>query len=235
MKNTLYRIIQSNLRQQIQKGDYQIGAYLPSENDLCRDYKITRTTARKALEELCKEGFIERKHGKGSQVIERRKTLGLLNHKGFSDAVGENVKTVTLQEPAFRTWIAGSPFKISDTELNSPCIHFERLRCVGEVPVMHEKNWFSSAELPDFDGKEFVEGSFFKTLSQKYHVEITGSEQEIRAVPANEKTANLLHVKPGSPILHIFIRFTTSRHFLNIYSELFCNTEKFPVGNKYNI
>jgi DNA-binding GntR family transcriptional regulator len=235
MQNPLYRNIQNALKLQIQQGDYRTGDYLPSENKLCAQYNITRTTARKALEELVKEGFIERLHGKGSQVIERRKSLGLLNLKGFSEAVGENVRTFILQEPDFRPWISESPFRISETELNTLCIHFERLRCVGDVPVMHENNWFSSIELPDFIGNEFIEGSFFKTLSQKYHIEITGSEQEIRAISANEKTANLLHIKSGSPILHIFIHFSTSKQKLNIYAELFCNTSKYPVGNKYHL
>lgn len=235
MQNPLYQNIQNALKLQIQRGDYRTGDYLPSENNLCAQYNITRTTARKALDNLVKEGFIERRHGKGSLVIERRKSLGLLNLKGFSEAVGENVKTFILQEPDFRPWISESPFKISETELNAPCIHFERLRCVGDAPVMHENNWFSSVELPHFNRTAFVEGSFFKTLSQKYHVEITGSEQEIRAISANEKTANLLHIKSGSPILHIFIHFSTSKQNLNIYAELFCNTEKFPVGNKFFI
>lgn len=233
MAKPLYELIKDNLRLQIQKGEYKPDEYLPSENDLCREYNITRTTARKALEELSKEGFIERHHGKGSKVVERRASLGLLNLKGFSDVVGNNVKTLILSEPSLVPWFENHPFRVSEKELSSPCIHFERLRCVGDSPVMHEKNWFSTIEISEFYDKEFIDGSFFKTLSQKYHIEIVGSEQEIKAVRANSKTAELLQIEPDSPILHIFIRFMTSKKHLNIYSELLCNTENYSVGNKY--
>ena len=55
-----------------------------------------------------------------------------------------------------------------------------------------ENNWYSLHALAAGYSKEFVEGSFFKTLSKVYLIEITGSEQEIRAVKATEEVANNL-------------------------------------------
>ena len=78
-----YKILRDTLKRQIQLGEFKKGDLLPSENDLCKTFTITRTTARKALDELLKEGFIEKLRGKGSRVTERRKSLGLLNVKGF--------------------------------------------------------------------------------------------------------------------------------------------------------
>jgi GntR family transcriptional regulator/GntR family frlABCD operon transcriptional regulator len=223
------------LKRKIQQGDFQVGEYLPSENDLCKRFSITRTTARKALDELVKEGYIERQHGKGSCVKERKRSLGLLNVKGFSEAVGEGIKTVFLQNPAEGRWDSEIVFKINEKDIQSPCLCFERIRFVSEVPVVLEKNWFSGKALPGFIESEFVDDSFFKTLSQKYFIEITGSSQELRAELANEKKAELLKINPGSPILHISIKFYTSSPELTIYSELYCVTSVYPVGNSYFI
>jgi DNA-binding GntR family transcriptional regulator len=235
MKETRYKEIENMLKEKIQQGILQIGDYLPSENDLCTSFSITRTTVRKALDNLIKEGFIEKQHGKGSRVRERRQSLGLLNVKGFSEAVGMNVKTIFLQEPAKRTWNQDTSFHPSENEFKANCIHFERLRCVGDDPVMLENNWFADTELKNFVDTEFVEGSFFKTLSQKYLIEITGSEQELRAEYADERTAKYMKIETGAPILHISIKFHTSKPALNIYSELYCNTMKYPIGNSYHL
>lgn len=235
MKITRYQEIQFMLKEKIQQGIYEIGDYLPSENELCKTYSITRTTVRKALDELIKEGFIEKQQGKGSRVKERRKSLGLLNVKGFSEAVGQNVKTIFLQNPKIENWKLNLFFNIEKEELKEDCIYFERLRCVGGNPVMLEKNWFSSQSIPDFTSTKFIDGSFFKTLSQKYLIEITGSDQELRAESADEKTANLLIIETGSPVLHISVKFFTSKPNLHIYSELYCNTSRFPVGNSYHL
>jgi DNA-binding GntR family transcriptional regulator len=64
-------------------------------------------------------------------------------------------------------------------------------------------------------------------------IEIIGSEQELRALYANEKIAYQLKIEKSSPILQISIKFSTSNPNLNIYSYLYCNTEKYPIGNIY--
>ncbi len=235
MKITRYQEIQFMLKEKIQQGVYEIGDYLPSENELCNTFSITRTTVRKALDELLKEGFIEKKRGKGSRVKERRQSLGLLNVKGFSEAIGQNVKTIFLQSPIVINWNRQLFFHVEKEELKEECIYFERLRCVGDEPVMLEKNWFSALPLPHFTTNQFIDGSFFKTLSQKYLIEITGSEHELRAESADSKTSGLLQIKTGSPVLHISVKFFTSNANLHIYSELYCNTSEFPVGNSYHL
>ena len=235
MEKKRYRQIQNFLKLQIQKGIYVVGDYLPSENELCRTFSITRTTARKALEELMKEGFLERQQGKGSIVIERRQSLGLLNVKGFSEAVGKDVSTVFLLEPQKDVWNPEITFAVSDSEIKELCVHFARLRCVGENPVMIEYNWLAGTQLEGIVGFSFIDGSFFKTLSQHYHIEITGSEQELRAENANKNIASLLKMSLGSPILHISLKFHTSKSNFNIYSELYCNTKSYPIGNSYHL
>ncbi len=235
MKKPRYKEIHDMLKEKIQQGMYDVGDFLPSEHELCDAHSITRTTVRKALDELVNEGYIEKQHGKGSRVCERRQSLGLLNVKGFSEAAGGNVTTIFLQKPDIRKWGNEIVFPVSAKEKQDPCIHFERLRCVSEDPVMLENNWFSVEGLDGFCDTAFVDGSFFKTLSQKYLIEIRGSEQELRAEYANEKTAYLLKIKNHSPLLHISLKFHTSNSNLNIYAELYCNTEKYPIGNSYHI
>lgn len=233
MSEKRYQQIYKALKSGIQLGSYAVDAYLPSENELCKTYSITRTTARRALDELLKEGFIEKEHGKGSRVKERRQSLGLLTVKGFSEAVGENVVTTFLQKPRLVHWPEKLPYQPTRKELQGSCIFFERLRGVGDFPVMLEQNWFSGEGLKGFLELDFLDASFFKTLSKHYLVEITGSEQELRALFADEKISDLLKITKGSPILEISIRFSTSNPNLNIYSFLYCNTNKYPIGNFY--
>jgi DNA-binding GntR family transcriptional regulator len=230
-----YRFVQNILKQGIQKGMYPIGSYLPSEHELCRSYSITRTTARKALDELQREGFIDRIHGKGSIVKARRESLGLLQVKGFTEAVGHNVNTRFICPPAFSSWPTQLPLPVSDLEQSMHCIFFERLRSVGQHPVMIEKNWFAGDMVPNLLQHEFVDHSFFKTLSQIFFIEITGSEQELRALSADQEQAALLNMEVGSPVLVISIKFSTNNPKFNIYSELACNTSLYPIGNAYFI
>ena len=235
MTDSKYLFVQNQLKEKIQQGFYKVGDYLPSENELCSRYSITRTTVRKAMDELLKEGFIEKQHGKGSRVCERRKSLGLLAVKGFSEAVEKNFQTVFLQKPVVAAWSNEILLPVGEMDLADKSIFFERLRLVNDQPLMIEKNWFSAQVLPDFLNNEFIDGSFFKTLSRNYLIEIVGSEHELRAEWANQRVASLLKIKKDDPVLHISIVFRTSNPRLNIYSELYCNTKKYPVGSSYSL
>lgn len=233
MTKSKYRVLHEYLKEKIQQGEIKTGDYVPSENELCVQFGVTRTTVRKAMDELLKEGFIEKQQGKGSRVCERRKSLGLLTVKGFSEAVGQNVKTLVLKNPSLANWSAEIQLTVSDSDKLQNCLFFERLRMVNEIPVMIEKNWFPNVALPGFVDMEFVNGSFFKTLSRNFYIEIVASEHELRAEFANPVTASLLKIQKGAPILHISVKFKTSNPLLTIYSELYCNTQNFPVGNSY--
>lgn len=56
------------LREQIMSGFIKPGEYLLSENELCKYYGLSRTSVRKSLEQLQKEGLIVKKVGQGTIV-----------------------------------------------------------------------------------------------------------------------------------------------------------------------
>src|SRR5215469_7269546 len=67
-----YRAIASDLRAAIQSGDYPPGSRLPGENDIMRDYKVARMTARQALAQLINEGLVTARKGAGVYVSDFR-------------------------------------------------------------------------------------------------------------------------------------------------------------------
>lgn len=228
-----YQQIQEYIKKRIQTQKYPFGSYLPSENEFCAQFCTTRTTVRKALDELLKQGFIEKEHGKGSRVLERGKSLGLMSIKGFSGSTNYQVKTKITIEPKICEWEPSIVFPLSEEEKGSRCVYFQRVRYIDNQPIVLENNWYALNALEPIKSEEFIEGSFFKTLSQEYLIEIMGAEQELRSVPASQEIAKKLAIDVGAPILHISIRFRTSRPNLNLYGDLYCNTTEYPIRNSY--
>ncbi len=62
----LFQRIYSTLKTRLMAGEWGIGAMLPSENELCEIYSISRGTLRQVLAELEKEGLIRRERGRGT-------------------------------------------------------------------------------------------------------------------------------------------------------------------------
>ncbi|MCQ6557746.1 extracellular solute-binding protein [Paenibacillus mendelii] len=63
-----YSKLANILREQILSGYIKPGQYLLSENELCKHYGVSRTSVRKSLDELLKEGLIVKKMGQGTIV-----------------------------------------------------------------------------------------------------------------------------------------------------------------------
>lgn len=67
-KIPLYIQLINNYRQKILNAELKPGAKLPSEIEMCRKYNISRITVKRALDELEREGLINKVKGSGSFV-----------------------------------------------------------------------------------------------------------------------------------------------------------------------
>jgi DNA-binding LacI/PurR family transcriptional regulator len=73
----LYQQLRQQLYSRIRGGEFAPGDMLPSENQLCEEYGVSVTTARRALLELVKEGVVRRRMGVGTMVAPRIRQLSL--------------------------------------------------------------------------------------------------------------------------------------------------------------
>jgi GntR family transcriptional regulator len=63
--------MEQHLLARLRDGDFAPGALLPTEEQLCQSYGVSRITVRKALESLTQQGAIIRRRGIGSFAAER--------------------------------------------------------------------------------------------------------------------------------------------------------------------
>jgi len=68
----LYMQLRDNLADKISKGEWKPGHQLPNEHDLAVDFGVSSGTMRKALDMLEREGFLVRKQGRGTIVLDKR-------------------------------------------------------------------------------------------------------------------------------------------------------------------
>ena len=71
MAESLHRQIADDLRRRIESGDLEEGKQIPTEKQLAKDYNMSLNTVRTALKELENRGLVDKRHGKGTWVIER--------------------------------------------------------------------------------------------------------------------------------------------------------------------
>jgi DNA-binding GntR family transcriptional regulator len=222
------------LRKHIVDGVYREGDLLPSENELCQLYGVTRPTVRQSLNNLANDGYISRHQGKGSIVHHLPREIGILSVSGTTSAVGDRkLKTSIIVKPVIIPWKDDFMFPLSQLEKESGCVYMERLRLVDDVPIFYDISYIANINLPRITSRKFENQSLFRILRDHYQIEIRGGEQRIKAIPASVKISKFLHLKKGEPVLHLERKMETNNpgHFL--YSSIFCNTGKYSIFGRF--
>ena len=81
----LYVQLEKILRKNIEKGIWKEDARIPSENELSREYGLSRMTVRSVLNKLAQEGLIYRVPGKGTFVSSNKIISKPLSQMGIRD------------------------------------------------------------------------------------------------------------------------------------------------------
>jgi len=229
-----HRKLYEILRKHITDGVYGEGDLLPSENELCQLYGMTRPTVRQSLSTLANDGYISRHQGKGSIVHHLPREIGILSVSGTTSAVGDrNLKTRIVVKPVIVPWKDDFMFPLSQLEKESGCIYMERLRLLDDVPIFYDISYIANINLPRMTSRQFENRSLFRILREHYHIEIRGGEQRIKAIPASLKINRFLQLKKGEPVLHLERKMETNNPGLFLYSSIFCNTEKYSIFGRF--
>jgi DNA-binding GntR family transcriptional regulator len=229
-----YRRLYEILRRHITDGVYSEGDLLPSENDLCQLYGMTRPTVRQSLSYLANDGYIRKHQGKGSIVQQPPREIGILSVSGTTSAVGNrNLKTRIIVKPSLMPWPDDFIFPLSELEKESGCIYMERLRLLDDVPIFYDISFIANINLPRFTARQFENRSLFRILREHYHIEIKGGEQRIRAISPSLKIKRFLKLAKGQPVLHLERKIETSIQSLFLYSSIYCNTGKYSIFGRF--
>jgi DNA-binding GntR family transcriptional regulator len=229
-----HRKLYEVLRKHILEGVYKEGDLLPSENELCQLYSMTRPTVRQSLSRLENDGYIIKHQGKGSIVHHLPREIGILSVSGTTSAVGDrDLKTKIVVKPVLIPWPADFMFSLSELEKESGCIYMERLRLLENVPIFYDISYIANINLPRITSRQFENKSLFQILRDDYRIEIRGGDQRIKAIRATARIGKFLKLGKNNPVLHLERKMETNNPALFLYSSIFCNTEKYSIFGRF--
>lgn len=225
-----YKQMYETLRGQIASGEFRPGDLLPSEHDLCRQYRLARPTVRKALDQLVADGFIVKHQGKGSIVKGAPRGIGILSLTGTTSALSSaNLSTHIILNPELRPLDEAFSFPAEPQEQRAGCFYFERLRLVNDVPVFFDITMLPNINLPRFADYDLENRSLFDSLRTRYQIVVTGGTQQLFAIRADKRLQEYLNVRAGHPILQLNRKIETNRPGFHIYSQVFCATQGYGL------
>ncbi|MFD5747360.1 GntR family transcriptional regulator [Streptomyces sp. NPDC127033] len=217
-----YQVIYDDLVLQIRSGTLAPAARLPSETDLARQYGVSRMTVRQALDLLDSDRFVVRRQGSGTFVSghgERGRRLNRL--RSFAEEIEG-----TGGEPSTRLiHCATTPTPADVAEAlggghDEPAHRLTRVRLVDGSPAALQDAWIPYAVAPSLCREPLLDGSLYRTLTERFGVELRYADQSMAATLLTAEQAELLGAEPGTPALEVHrttygsrgetVEFTTS-------------------------
>ena len=200
----LYYQLKSILEQQIDSGYFQPGEKIPSENELCKQYKISRTTVRRAIYELVNISKLIRTQGCGTFTADLRVSEPYYKLSGFSQDMksqGLFPHSKILQlSPMLPPSNVAEGLQLKE---NEAVIFIKRLRYADNKLMGLDHCYLPLKRFGNLLNEDLANNSLYETLIEKFDTIPTRSISDIKALKCPREIADLLQITPADPILYL--------------------------------
>lgn len=191
-----------SIRSAIDNGVFSAGERLPSERTLAAQLSISRETLRQALKDLAQEGVVTSSPQRGwfvavDMVSDPPNELQSFTDMARARGLEPTTRVLSTQqrpaqfEEARRLALAPA----------SLVLDIHRLRSLDAVPVSLDRTIVALGRAPGLADVDLNNASLYHTLESACGVRVARSNYSVRADSADERTAELLRLDPGMPVL----------------------------------
>ncbi len=193
-----YLQIYQKLREKILTKEYLPGQSIPSENELVKEYGVTRATVRNAVKKLQSEGLIATEKGKGSYVNQPKIEQSLFKFYSFGRDHGElNKNSVLLGIQVGEDVEAQNALALSNDQLIK---HITRIRILDGVPAIIENSYLPSDLVPDIESYDMEQLSIYDLLEDTYGCQILRAKEFLDTCVTDYDSSKLLEVPEGTSV-----------------------------------
>jgi len=204
----LYYQLENLLREKIMSGAYAVGARLPTENELIRQYGVGRVTVRQALAALAEDGLIERRRRHGTFVTEHKTKRRAFEERvdltgSLDEIIAAGADTLFKVIEMLRVEADPHEAELLGLGPGESVYRVKRLGLRGNKPYSLTLSYLPAAIGEKLAIEDLSSGSLLQTLETRFGLKLKSANQRITATLADPYLARLLDVRVGSPLLSI--------------------------------
>lgn len=199
----IYIQIEEQLKQQIQQGDFPVGASIPSERELSERFAVSRMTVRQSISKLVNDGLLYREKGRGTFVASPKVEQPLNGLTSFTEDMESRGMVPSSKLIGFDILEPESDVA-QELQLNAgDQVYFvERIRFADDKPMAIERTYLPVKHFPDLTEESF-QGSLYAVIENQQQLKISHATQRMEAGLVKKEDAGLLHIQPPAAILLI--------------------------------
>jgi len=206
----LYCQLKNLIIEKIENGEYPRDSKIPSEQEFCELYDISRPTVRQAISELTNNGYLYKVKGKGTFVAAQKAGIDIRNYSGFTDSILDSaepgrrkiisINTVSSNSCSLLTEVfksfSGYGSKLEIAEIKYLLIQDNQVLSlnVSYIPL---------GLFPDIIEDVKTGKPSYEILRGKYPLVPVKTKSKLEIVFTDQSDAQYLQVQTGVPLIRI--------------------------------
>lgn len=200
----LYCQLAGILRGPIEKGEWKVGSRIPTEEQLCREHRVSKSTVRLAVEELVSFGYLSKIQGKGTFVRRRipEQSICMAIHLNAERAEFSAERRYHIIEDA----VASPGLQIADRlrlGRDERCRCLVRLETLDGLPLALEKLHLPLRLCVGEPNGEDATAPLTACVESRCSTRIQRMRENTDAPCVGNPEAALLRLVPGTPVLRL--------------------------------
>ncbi|MBC7499491.1 MAG: GntR family transcriptional regulator [Herminiimonas sp.] len=201
----LYQQIKALITHSLQAGEWKPGELIPSEVELAGRFKVSQGTVRKAIDELSAENVVVRRQGKGTFVSTHHEARAHFRFLRLMPDSGEPhphenriIEVKRLRAPA-------EVARLLDLKSGDAVIFIRRVQSFEGTPIILEEIWLPGLIFKGLTEQRLIEykGPMYGLFETEFGTHMIRAAERIRAVSADDTSAELLAVPKNTPLLSV--------------------------------
>lgn len=201
----LYCQLKNLIVEKIEKGEFEADSKIPSEQDFCEQYDISRPTVRQAINDLTASGQLYKMKGKGTFVSAQKISINVKDYTGFTDSILDckdpssktilNIEVIDGQEDPRISEIFGLR---ADTKNEFAAVTYTNI--LSNDTLSLNISYIPLSLFPEVcedlkSGKDVLRG--------KYPLIPNSSKSILDIISTDQREAAYLKLQPGQPLIRI--------------------------------
>lgn len=227
----LYRKIKDHILARIANGEWQPAARVPSENELVKEFNVSRMTTNRALKELTSEGYLVRVAGVGTFVADLKAQSHPLEIHNIAEEIQQRGhhysahvltldKTTADDETAQQLNIAPG-----DDVFHSVILHLEQ-----NIPIQLEDRFVNADIVPHYGNQDFTQIPPYDYLMKI--APLQKGEHVVKAILAPDTVRKHLQMADQEPCL-LIRRRTWTRGKVASYANLYHPGFRYELSGRF--
>lgn len=188
----------------LESGELAPGDRIAPERELATRYGCSVITIRRALDELAREGRVERTRGRGTFVLAPKLDRDIAGTMSFAEEMRQRGLAPETRLIEARVEAAGQAVATAlGLAMNVPIYVVTRLRLADGVPLLLEQANLPVDRFPDLLSSDLEDVSLYEVLADRYGARVVRTREALEPVLLRGREARLLDVGPGKPALLI--------------------------------